>query len=177
MDGLNETNERDQYVEVKMSPEEYARYVAGRGSGKTAYRARGAQRYVGGIIVILGALLVVVGSVLPWAEHPFENVSQGGLETYGKFSLIAAIAIIAGAAIFMIMEKATWGQILGCVAAFGAFVAGLWNFIDKTVFVAYNIFGESIKSVEASTGFGVYLVFIGAAIAVMGSIAADIRLR
>lgn len=167
----------ESYVDVKMTPEEYARYLASRRASMTSKSSRGSQRYVGGVVAILGAILVIVGSILPWAEHPFENDSMGGLQTYGKYSLIAAIFIIAGAVIFMIMEKATWGQSLGCIAAVGAFVAALWNFVDKTVFVTYNIFGKPIKSVEANTGFGVYLVFIGAAIAVIGSVAADVRLK
>lgn len=173
----NESGTRDQYIDVKMTPEEYARFLAAKELEKAKLKARSPQRYIGGIIAILGAILVVIGSVLPWAEHPYENISQGGLETYGKYSLVAAIIIVAAAVIFMLMEKATWGQILGCIAGAGACIAALWKFVDKTVFVSYNVFGKAIGEVSANTSFGVYLVFAGAVIAILGSIAADIRLR
>lgn len=118
----------------------------------------------GGLPVILfpaiiagSALLVLLGSLLPWAtvETGFGSISVRGTEGDGVLTLLLALAGGA-AAVAVVMARKPMAAIGGIVAGGLALAIGLFDFIDLA-----RATGDSGGLVQAHTGFGLWLVLLG----------------
>lgn len=117
----------------------------------------------GGLPVILfpaivagAALLVLLGSLLPWAtvDTGFGSISVRGTEGDGVLTLLLALAGGA-AAVAVVMARKPMAAIGGIVAGGLALLIGAYDFID----LARVSGGGGL--VEASVGFGLWLVLLG----------------
>lgn len=119
----------------------------------------------GGLPVILfpaiiagSALLVLLGSVLPWAsvDTAFgSSISVRGTEGDGVLTLLLALAGGA-AAVAVVMARKPMAAIGGIVAGGLALLIGVFDFIDLA-----RVSGDSGGLVESHVGFGLWLVLLG----------------
>jgi hypothetical protein len=124
-------------------------------------------KYAGGSIAILGALIVIIGSIMPWAKAASSyNASTTGISGNGKITLVCGIIMILGALLMLAFEKAWLGSLLVVVAAVPAIVLGIKEIIDVGTLIYPN------GAPEAEAGLGLYLVVAGAAMAVLGGLSA-----
>ena len=106
------------------------------------------------LLVLIGALLMVIGSFLPWAsmgEMSVTGVSEGAGDGW--------ISAILGALILAVsFAKAEWRSlVLMILPAIGA-AFGVWKLIE----------GLDIPA-PASMGIGIWLLAIGGVLALVGS--------
>ncbi len=118
----------------------------------------------GGLPVILfpaiiagSALLVLLGSLLPWAsvDTAFGSISVRGTEGDGVLTILLALAGGA-AAIAVVMARKPMAAIGGVVAGGLALLIAAYDFIDLA-----RISGDSGGLVESHVGFGLWLVLFG----------------
>jgi hypothetical protein len=112
----------------------------------------------GRLIAIAGAILVIIGSLLPWAtvDTPFGSVSKNGTEGDGVISLILGVFIILGALFrFNRPGNRPW---IAFVFAVLALALGIFEYVD----ISSDASSISGGFVDASVGIGVYVVILGA---------------
>jgi hypothetical protein len=103
---------------------------------------------------------VVIGSFLPWATVVtiFGNISKAGTDGDGVLTMLLA----GGAAALSLARKAPRAIIV--MLALTAVVA-VYDIADVA-----RLGGEGEDSVDVSVGFGLWIVAIGAAVAIWGAI-------
>lgn len=118
----------------------------------------------GGLPVILfpaiiagAAVLVLLGSLLPWAsvDTTFGSISVRGTEGNGVLTMLLALAGGA-AAVAVVMARKPMAAIGGIVAGGLALLIGAYDFLDVA-----RVAGDSSGLFEAHTGFGLWLVLLG----------------
>ncbi len=118
----------------------------------------------GGLPVILfpaiiagSAILVMLGSLLPWAsvDTAFGSISVRGTEGDGVLTILLALAGGA-AAVAVVMARKPMAAIGGIVAGGLALLIGAYDFLDLA-----RATGDSSGLVEAHVGFGLWLVLLG----------------
>lgn len=142
----------------------------------TATAVRGERNTTGIILGLVGAGLMVIGSILPWATvaSGFGQISVSGTEGDGKITII--LGILAGVAALAELggqSKAQLGPaqakpaqlgrvgvILGVIAA-GVGLYGLSN-------VSSRLAGVESTLIHASVGTGLFVVIGGAALSIIG---------
>ena len=116
-------------------------------------------------VTIVGAVLLFVGLLLPWATLDAfgQSTSVSGLDTDdGKLMLVLAIALIGVTVVYM-RTSATWAAILSILVALAA--------LGLTLFEIQDVSG-SFEGI--SVGAGLWVDLIGSVLAVAGSIWAKI---
>ncbi len=121
------------------------------------------------MIVLIGALVVVIGSFLAWASvsvEGFGSESVGGMDGDGTITLIVGLA----AAAFALFLKGR-ARMIGVIVA-GAIIV-LVSIID--IVDVGRAAGElgGLPGVDVSVGFGLWLVLIGGIAAVVGAFIKD----
>jgi hypothetical protein len=125
-----------------------------------------ANMSVGTGVALLGALIVVAGSLGPWVETVFGSVS--GMRGDGQITLGAAIA----AALFTVLGSSRRGGIVSVVlTVLSAAVAGVVAVIDIDEVGSRVADAELFGRQVASTGWGLYAVAAGAAVIIIGAVA------
>jgi len=121
------------------------------------------------LIVLVGALLALIGSFLPWATvsvEGFGSESASGMDGDGVITLIVALA---AAAIAVFMKGR--GRMIGIIVAAGIII--LVSIIDiADVNRAAGEIGD-IPGVDTSVGFGLWLVLVGGVVALVGAFVKD----
>lgn len=121
------------------------------------------------VCVLVGAALLVIGALLPWAtiSGPFFNFSANGVEGDGVFTLVAGLVVAA----IITLGKARRGA-----AVASLIIGGLAGML--TVFTMANV-SNAIDEAEAtefagvaSVGVGLWLTGVAAVVVLVGSIAA-----
>jgi hypothetical protein len=118
---------------------------------------------------LLGAGLLVVGAVLPWAEASSDQASFSsmGIDGNGGATLAAALAIALLCAIGR-RRKLAAGLMIGVAALAGAIGAhDALDISDKA-----DRLMQQVPTVSASVGIGVWVTLAGAAIALAGGLIA-----
>lgn len=111
------------------------------------------------IAVVVGGILVAVGSLLPWATATtgFGSISIAGTDGDGKITLVlGAVAALVG---FLSIETTSQGlRVTAFIAGALAGLAGAMDYssLDKRLNEA------SSDAIRASIGPGLYLVLVGA---------------
>jgi hypothetical protein len=120
-------------------------------------------------IAATGSVIVIVGSALPWVTTKsflFGELSVGGLERDGIFTLPLGIVVL-------ILALATQGEsskTLRAVSGLLSLVAGVIGLIDLVD--ANRVLGGTSADFlggSVSIGIGLYLVVVGAGVAIVGS--------
>jgi hypothetical protein len=136
------------------------------GIGKSVSPARTA-----GIVVVVGAALAAVGTLLPYAEAtgPFGiSLSRAGVQTDGLLVLIASVfpAAVAGI-VFLRRAPGNASLVLSFVSALAV--------LGTLIYVWYEIArsGAAFPDLDIQTGPGVYVSAVGAIVAIVGSFMAS----
>jgi hypothetical protein len=136
-------------------------------------QATGPQPGLGGSIMAgLGGAVVAVGSFLPWitARTPFQTVNRSGLEGGdGTITLVLGIVIIVLVAVRLMRPQAAAPSGIGILlaAAGAAVVAGIdLADINNRIETAQG----ASALVQASVGVGIWAIFVGAGLSVIGSL-------
>jgi hypothetical protein len=123
-----------------------------------------ASMSVGTGIALLGALIVVAGSLGPWVDTIFGSVS--GMRGDGKITLGAAIV----AALSTLLGSSRLGGTLSvALTVLSAALAGVVAVIDLDEVGSRVADTELFGTQVASTGWGLYAVAAGAAVIVIGA--------
>lgn len=123
--------------------------------------------YIGPALGILGALMVIAGSLMPWGtvRSVFGSVSINGTDGDGVLTLGAGVAVAAVAALTGLVEQ-RWLWITQVVLTVGVGALGLLEL--------YNVTSESRDAsnglVHVSVGSGLYVLLLGAGLAVVASV-------
>jgi len=114
------------------------------------------------IILLAGAALMVLGSLLPWATMTsvFGNVEVTATEGDGAITLVIGILIGLGA----LLMKSKPGKRGGIASSIFGVIAGIVAIIDMSNI--QKISGNPFADVQV--GIGLYLVAIGALVTVVG---------
>lgn len=108
---------------------------------------------------VIGALLVAIGSIMPWASvtTAFGGMTVAGTDGDGKITLAAGAVLAAGAAL------AGWRRNLWLrIAQLNAGVAVLVLAIYELIHVSNGVSEASSEYALGSTGSGLYVLVIGA---------------
>ncbi|MCZ7542306.1 MAG: hypothetical protein M5R40_01630 [Anaerolineae bacterium] len=122
----------------------------------------------GRVVLLLGAVALVVGSMLPWvtASTAFMSVSRSGVPGDGVITLIIGLIVGLGA----LIARAKPGKRLGLAYSIFGLIAGAIALLDMT-----NV-GDVVASanedtlIYASVGIGLYVVAIGAVLVFVGGL-------
>jgi hypothetical protein len=119
------------------------------------------SRLAGGITIMVGALLTIVGSFLPWAkaEGTLLTLSKKGTEGDGMITLIAGVIILVMGILMLLMEKNTLPLVFAGLGGLGCAAVAVIDLVD----IADKGFG--IKA-----GEGIYMVLVGGVIVVAGAV-------
>lgn len=121
--------------------------------------------YVGPALGILGAILIIAGSLMPWAtvQSIFGTMSLNGTEGDGIITLLAGIGLAAGAGATAAFQR-LWLAIAQAITAGGVAALSLYeiNHVTSSLDDAGN------ELARASAGSGLYVLLIGAVVAVLG---------
>ena len=134
----------------------------------TAIKLSGPLNYgiAGRIIVIIGGILVITGSLLPWttASNIFNSYEYSGIEGDGEISVVLGIIMIA-AALFRFNRPGS----RALIAVFFAVLAFSFGLIELSA-VSEDV--NEVKNlnplVDASVGLGIYLIIIGGVLGLAG---------
>ncbi|NUU23450.1 MAG: hypothetical protein HOV68_18355 [Streptomycetaceae bacterium] len=139
-------------------------------------------------IGIAGSLLALIGSFLPWIEVTAGGQSVDklkGMDGDGVITLVAAIAAIVLFGVGVAMRKAVISA-CGAVPALVIVVMGIMNMTDTERLPTQKLEDEGIPSesikegltgLDMSTMFGLYVLLIGAVIAVVAGALAFVKGR
>ncbi len=116
----------------------------------------------GSVLLIVGAILTIVGSFMSWANLGILSVS--GSSGDGKITAIAG-AVLLVAVIFVYSTKK---KNAGITFAVGSLVGLLAIFV--TSHDGTNISNSGNDIISASVGMGLYIVFLGGVLSVLGSV-------
>lgn len=119
------------------------------------------------ILTMIGGILVAAGSLLPWAtiSSGFGVLSVNGIEGDGVFTL----AIGGGVTLLGYLEFAGGGPRWGPGAAFVLSLAGLALGLFEYTNISGRVNETDSEFLRASVGIGVYLILVGAAVALFGA--------
>lgn len=121
------------------------------------------------VAVLLGAVLLVVGALLPWAsaETPFATLTAKGVEGDGVLTLGAGLLV----ALLITLGSGRRGPALMCVIV--GLLAGLVALVDMSNLADALAELEQDESLllAPSIGVGLWLTAIGAGVVVVGSLA------
>jgi hypothetical protein len=129
-------------------------------------------------VVIGGAILVAVGSVLPWASVavPFNGqLSIAGTEGDGMFTLILAFVVILLGVVGLNGRAGIGAPVGALVGSALALITGLVDVtnISRIGGLTVNLFGTD--QAGPSTGVGLILVVIGAGVSIVGTVVLLVR--
>lgn len=136
---------------------------------------------VAGGLIIGGALLVALGSIMPWQEIQsgiFEKTIIG-TDKQGLVTLGVAVAMIIAGIVVLVRDSmpARGAAILAALAAFGVGGFTVYDIlsraadVEKLQRVQAALGGTSNASISSSVpGLGLYAVIIGATLAIVGSL-------
>lgn len=115
----------------------------------------------------LAGLAVVVGSIMPWASiaTAFGTVSVAGTEGDGKITLALGVVLLILAAV-QINSGSAGLRLFGAIVGAGAGVVAVIDIAN----VSSKIGAVSSVFARASVGSGLYVVLVGAAVAVIGAV-------
>lgn len=115
-------------------------------------------------LAIVGAVLIGIGSVLPWAkvESQFGDLSVAGTEGDGVITLIAAVVLAIGGFMRIKSPGSTFAKVL---IVLSALVAGVTAAYDMSSIS--DIGGNEFAT--ASVGIGLYVVLAGAVVGMLGA--------
>lgn len=126
------------------------------------------QKLIGGIIVIVMGLVVIIGSLLPWAtaQSAFGSINKNGIEGDGVITLATGIiALLCGIAILVSEKNSGWIG-LAVIASIASVAVAIIDLVD----VSNKLSGVSNEYVRASAGIGLYVVLVGGVIGVVGAL-------
>jgi hypothetical protein len=149
-------------------------FGAGHQPKPSSARRRGGQGGNGAICTLIGGVSMVLAAFLPWATSTDGEIVPGTNTADGPLMLILGV-ILAGVGIGRLSSKmAPWAQHLPVLlAGFGAWAS--WhdvamttsNFASGRYSTAYST-GYGIAYNTPSVGIGLYVVAVGASVAVLG---------
>ncbi|KXB05383.1 hypothetical protein AKJ49_00925 [candidate division MSBL1 archaeon SCGC-AAA382A03] len=162
--------------EYKMLCKKYEKELSEIEQEIAEYKSEGIQapslRDVWIIFGILGGLLATLSPLLPWSIVLATNEPIIGLETISLEYFASLLvffgglyALIGGIGLLVTGIMGSGLEIGGTIALIG----GIWGF-SKEVDLLSLIRGENIN---ITLGWGIYLALIGAALAILGSLASD----
>jgi hypothetical protein len=130
----------------------------------------------GGVVAIIGAAVLAVGSLLPWAEVNAGLLERkvNGTEGDGVITLVIAILVGLVAALGLLKREVAGAAVtvvlLGGVAAGGVAIYDTANVSDAAKRA------EDISSlVTAKVGGGLYVCIVGAVVVVVGALLANAK--
>ena len=122
------------------------------------------------VLVLVGAGLLVLGAVLPWAEahSKTSSFSTDGINGDGAITIVAAVLI---ALTLVVVQRRTLaaGLVIGVAAIAGAVAAHDAIDISRK---ATELVDRGPPGVSAGVGIGVWVTLVAAAIALVGGIMA-----
>lgn len=126
------------------------------------------SRILGGSIVVVGALVAIIGSLLPWAriEGSFLNASKSGTQGDGVLTLIAGVIIIVMGALMLALEQSTFASVIAVLGGLGCAAVAVLDLVDLTG----RMSGLSTEYVTLKAGEGIYMVLVAGIIVMVGSI-------
>jgi hypothetical protein len=126
------------------------------------------QKLIGAIIVIIMGLLIIIGSILPWAtaQSVFGSMSKNGIEGDGKITLATGIiTLLCGIAILVSEKNSGWIG-LAVIASGASLAVAIIDLVD----VSNKLSGISNEYVKASAGIGLYIVLVGGIVGIIGAL-------
>jgi hypothetical protein len=122
--------------------------------------------------VALGAVLLVVGALLPWAEASSASASfsRTGIDGNGAATLVAAVAVV----LFCLVvprPKVAAALVIGVAVLAGA--VGVHDALDISHKADRLV--AALPKVSAGVGIGVWITIVGAVIALAGGILAFVE--
>lgn len=117
------------------------------------------------LIGVIGGVVVVIGSFLPWANaHTvFGTISVAGMEGDGKITALGGV-LVAGLAAASATRSWLWLKLAGAVAALGLLVVAGYEYASVSSGLT------SDEYAVASVGNGLYVVLAGAFAALVAAI-------
>jgi hypothetical protein len=121
-------------------------------------------------LVIAGASLSFLGSLLPWASIDFlgATISKNGTDGDGVLTLIGAL-LIAGLAIPPLWGRARKGLFIGALVA--AVLVTIIAIVDIADVASRLADVNSSGMASASIGYGLWITLVGGLVAVAGTAA------
>jgi hypothetical protein len=125
---------------------------------------------LGPILMLGGAVLAAIGSLLPWANIRtiFGSIGVAGTDGDGVITLAAAV-VLALLALLLLLQPQRAGSVTMYAAGLCAVLiagVGVYDFSN----VSDGISEASGDGVSASVGAGLYLVVLGGAAAIVGAL-------
>ncbi|MEU8139570.1 hypothetical protein [Streptodolium elevatio] len=153
-------------------------------AGPQIGRAHAAVSYVG----IAGGVLAAIGSALAWVELSIGGESETLKGTEGDDGTFVIVAALLAAALFVggVVARKAVVSAAAAVPALVALVFGILNVADAERLPTQKLEGEGASSAEISEGlemfdistsFGVYVVLVGALVAVVAGVMAFLKGR
>jgi hypothetical protein len=119
------------------------------------------------VILIVGAVVIIIGSLLPWAQFnsDFEDVWVSGVDgqRHGIITLILGVAVIV-AAVLLNVQRRWAGWIAAALGAIAGVIA-IINFSDPDAAA-----GSGWDSGLIDPAIGVIVVIVGAVICIIGGL-------
>jgi hypothetical protein len=130
------------------------------------------NRLVGGMVVLVAALLIIIGSILPWAqlEGDFVKISKNGTEGDGVLTLIAGIIILIMGLLMLTLESYGVAVIFAALGGLGCVAVAVIDLADLSSRTS-GIAGEFL---DIKAGAGIYMVLAAGAIVVVGAVSGRI---
>ena len=121
-------------------------------------------------MVFVGAALLVVGALLPWAEATSKTASfsSDGIDGNGAITLVAAVVLVL---LFVVVQRTTTAAWLVIATAVVAGAIGVRDAVDLSDKAA-RLVDQGPPGVSANVGIGVWVTIAGAVIALVGGIMA-----
>jgi hypothetical protein len=125
------------------------------------------NRLIGGTVVLIGALLAIVGSILPWArvEGNIVSLSKSGTQGDGALTMIAGIIILVMGALMLVLESYGIAVILSVLGGLGCAAVAVIDLVDLSA----RISGISNDYLTVKAGEGIYMVLVAGIIVVIGA--------
>ena len=133
------------------------------------------QKLIGGVLVIVMGLVIVIGSILPWAtaQTVFGSISKNGTEGDGKITLATGIIILLCGIAILVSEKYSGWVGLAVIASSASMVVAIIDLVD----VSRKLSGISNQYVTASAGIGLYIVLVGGMIGIVSALVSAVRVK
>jgi len=136
-----------------------------------ATSSRGKSPKTAGTVMIIGGILLAVGSLLQFAKLEGFGISEtvSGLDTDdGKLFLGVGVALLIFGGVILGVASATARRIFGVLGVLiSAFM--VWAAIVDITGIGSDIPAEFAGQIEASAGIGLYVVLAGAVAGLIGS--------
>ena len=126
-------------------------------------------RIIGGSIVTVAALLVLIGSLLPWERTRGINtgISKNGIEGPWVLTLAAGITIIVMGILTIFLKQNPFPPIVAVLGGLGCAAVAVLNL----VYLTGRLSKLSTEYAGRNAGEGLYMVLVGSIIVVVGSVA------